>query len=134
MKDKRFVLNLHLEQNEELMAEIDALIRERVKMIIREEAEKMIGGTVQEEAQRVVRAKLDAMRNYQVEAAIASGVRKIICWNDRVDGIFKNEVKAYLKDREQMTNQAIKTYVNTMLSDVVHTDIIKAVVNAITRK
>ena len=134
MKDKRFVLNLHLEQNEELMAEIDSLIRERVKMIIREEAEKLIGGTVEEEAQRVVSNKLENMKKYELENAIAVGVKKYLVWEDHIDNAFNKAITSYLNDRSYTTNCMIRDYVNSKLSGIINADVIKAVADALTKR
>ena len=134
MKDKRFVLNLHLEQNEELMVEIDNLIRERVKTIIREEAEKMLGGTIKEEAQRVVQAKLENMKKYELESAIAVGVKKYLVWEDHIANAFNKAITSFLNDRSYVINSMIRDYVNNRLSGIVNTNVIKAVADALTKE
>lgn len=134
MRDKRFVLNLYLEQNEELIAEIDSLIRERVKMIVREEAEKMIGGTINEEAQRVVQAKLENMKSYDMSNAIRDGIRRFIVWDSKVESLFLDQIRSYLKDRDHAINNIIREYVSNKLSNIVPVDIVTAVTDALTKR
>lgn len=134
MKDKRFVLNLHLEQNEELMAEIDSLIRERVKMIIREEAEKMLGGTIHEEAVRVAKQKLADMKNYDFRNAMINAMNHKLQWDTEMKGIVAAGVKDYMRDNNYSINCHIKDAVSNRLGVSMNADAIKAVVDALTKR
>lgn len=134
MKDKRFVLNLHLEQNEELMAEIDHLLRERVKMIVREEAEKMLGGTIQEEAVRVATQKLVDMKNYDFRNAMITAMNHKLQWDTEMKGIVAASVKDYMRDNSYSINCYIRDAVSNRLGISMNADAIKAVVDALTSR
>ena len=134
MKDKRFVLNLHLEQNKELMTEIDSLIRERVKMIIREEAEKMIGGAIQEEAVRVAKQKLADMKNYEFRNAMINAMNHKLQWDTEMKGIVAAGVKDYMRDNSYSINNVIRDAVANRLSGSLNTVAIQAVADALTKK
>lgn len=134
MKDRRFVLNLHLEQNEELMSEIDSLIRERVKMIIREEAEKMIGGAIQEEAVRVAKQKLADMKNYEFRNAMINAMNHKIQWDTEMKGIVASGVKDYMRDNSYTINNVIRDAVANRLSGSLNTVAIQAVADALTKR
>ena len=131
MKDKRFVLNLHLEKNEELMAEIDHLIRERVKMIIREEAEKMIGGAIQEESVRVAKQKLAEMRSYDFRNAMIKAIETKLNWDHEMRGIVASGVKDYMRENSYTINRFISEAVNNKLSGSLNEIAIKAVADAL---
>lgn len=134
MKDRRFVLNLHLEQNEELMSEIDALIRERAKAIVREEAEKMLGGAIQEEAKRVAEAKISAMPGFDFNRAVRNAVHSVIQWDDDMRKIAGEAVENWCKTNSYTINSHIKDFIHQKLAGVVQVDVIKAVTNALINK
>ena len=134
MKDKRFVLNLHLEQNEELMAEIDSLIRERVKTIIREEAEKMIGGAIHEEAVRVAKQKLADMKSYDFRNAMINAMNHKIHWDTEMKGIVASGVKDYMRDNSYSINNIIRDAVANRLSGSLNSIAIQAVADALTKR
>jgi hypothetical protein len=134
MKDKRFVLNLHLEQNEELMMEIDNLLRERVKVIIREEAEKMLGGAIQEEAVRVAKQKLADMKNYDFRNAMITAMNHKLHWDTEMKGIVAAGVKDYMRDNSYSINCQIRDAVSNRLGISMNADAIKAVVDALTSR
>lgn len=134
MKNKKFALTLALEENEELMAEIDALIRERAKSIVREEAEKMLGGSIQEEAERVAKAKLDQMKAYEFNHAMEKAIRHHIVWSDDMRKQAIDAVRAWCNEYKYTINTIIADHVETHLRRVVPVDVIKAVTAALTNK
>jgi hypothetical protein len=134
MKDRRFVLNLHLEQNEELMSEIDSLIRERAKAIVREEAEKMLGGAIQEEAVRIARQKLAEMKSYDLRNAMVKAITTKLGWDDEMRGIVACGVKDYMRENTYSINRYINEAVNNKLGMSLNEVAIKAVANALTSR
>lgn len=134
MKDKRFVLNLHLEQNEELMAEIDNLIRERVKTIIREEAEKMIGGAIHEEAVRVAKQKLADMKSYDFRNAMIKAITTKLSWDNKMRDVVACGVKDYMRENAYSMNRYISEAVNNKIGTSLNEVAIKAVAEALTSR
>ena len=134
MKNRKFALTLALEENEELMNEIDALIRERAKMIVREEAEKMIGGAIHEEAVRVAKQKLADMKNYDFRNAMINAMNHKLQWNAEMKGIVASGVKDYMRDNSYTINNFIRDAVANRLSGSLNTVAIQAVVDALTKR
>lgn len=138
MNNQKFVLNLHLEQNEELMAEVDGLLRERAKAIVREEAEKMLGGSIQEEAKRVAKNSIEKLSAYDWKAIARQAVRDDYYLRIDWRKIFKEEVEAYINAQfEDIVKDALNRYVRehaySTLNGLVQADVIKAVIDAITK-
>lgn len=139
MKNKKFALQLSLEDNEELMAEIDNLLRERVKMIVREEAENLLGGSIREEANRVAKTKIDSMEGYELNSAISDAVRREIRSNVDIKAEVLKEFKRWLNDKSnfflsQTIRDMVERYVNSRLALTVQPDVIKAVCDALMKK
>lgn len=134
MKNQKFALTLALEENEELMAEIDALIRERAKAIVREEAEKMLGGAIQEEAKRVAEAKIAAMPSYDFNRDVRNAIHSVIQWDDDMLKIAKEAVENWCKNNSYTINCHIKDFIHQKLSGIVHVDVIKAVTDALIKR
>lgn len=134
MKNRKFALTLALEENEELMAEIDALIRERAKAIVREEAEKMLGGAIQEEAKRVAEKKIEAMPSYDFDRCVRNAVRSVIQWDDDMYKTASEAVNNWCKDNSYTINSHIKDFIHAKLAGIVQVDVIKAVTNALINK
>jgi hypothetical protein len=134
MKNQKFALTLALEENEELMAEIDALIRERAKAIVREEAEKMLGGAIQEEAKRVAEAKIAAMPSYDFNRDVRNAIHSVIQWDDDMLKIVKETVENWCKNNSYTINCHIKDFIYHKLSGIVQVDVIKAVTDALTKR
>lgn len=134
MKNQKFALTLALEENEELMAEIDALIRERAKAIVREEAEKMLGGAIQEEAKRVAEAKIAAMPSYDFNRDVRNAIHSVIQWDDDMLKIVKETVENWCKNNSYTINCNIKDFIYQKLSGIVQVDVIKAVTDALTKR
>ena len=134
MKNQKFALTLALEENEELMAEIDALIRERAKAIIREEAEKMLGGAIQEEAKRVATAKISAMPSFDFNRAVRNAVHSVIQWDDDMRKIASEAVDDWCKANSYTINNHVRDHVNNKLANIVQVDVIKAVTDALIKR
>ena len=134
MKNRKFALTLALEENEELMNEIDALIRERAKMIVREEAEKMIGGAIHEEAVRVAKQKLADMKNYDFRNAMINAMNHKLQWNAEMKGIVASGVKDYMLDNSYTINNVIRDAVANKLGGSLNTVAIQAVADALTKR
>jgi len=134
MKNRKFALTLALEENEELMNEIDALIRERAKMIVREEAEKMIGGAIHEEAVRVAKQKLADMKNYDFRNAMINAMNHKLQWNAEMKGIVASGVKDYMRDNSYTINNVIRDAVANKLGGSLNTVAIQAVADALTKR
>lgn len=134
MKNQKFALTLALEENEELMAEIDALIRERAKAIVREEAEKMLGGAIQEEAKRVATAKISAMPGFDFQRAVRNAVHSVIQWDDDMRKIASEAVENWCKTNSYTINSHIQDFIHTKLAGIVQVDVIKAVTSALINK
>ena len=134
MKNRKFALTLALEENEELMNEIDGLIRERAKAIVREEAEKIIGGAIQEQAVRVAKQKLADMKNYEFRNAMISAMNHKIAWDHEMKGIVASTVKDYMNDNSYTINNFIRDAVASRLGASLNTVAIQAVVDALTKE
>lgn len=134
MKNRKFALTLALEENQELMDDIDSLIRERAKAIVREEAEKMLGGSIQEEARRVAEKKIEAMSSFDFKSHVRAAVRDVIVWDDELRNSVKAAVQDWMNSSSYTINCHIQDYVNRALSHVVQADIIKAVSDALTKR
>ncbi len=140
MKNRKFVLQLSLEENKELMDEIDSLIRERARAIVREEAENLIVGSIRDEARRSVKAKIDGISNYDLTDMVRSAISREIRYNSSVvSDVVKKEFISWLNDEHnsfmlQMVKNAVDRYVSARLSGVVQSDVIKAVCDALMKK
>lgn len=134
MKNKKFALTLALEENQELMNEIDGLIRERVKAIVREEAEKMLGGAIQEEAKRVAEAKISAMPSFDFNRAVRNAVHATIQWDDDMRKVASEAVESWCSNNSYTINSHIRDHVTNKLAGLVQADVIKAVTNALIGK
>jgi len=134
MKNQKFTLNLHLEENEALMNEIDGLIRERAKAIVREEAEKMLGGAIQEEAKRVAEKHIKAMPSYDFNRSVLNAVCSVIKWDDDMRNTASEAVERWCKDNSYTINSHIRDFIYTKLAGIVQADVIKAVTNALINK
>lgn len=134
MKNRKFALTLALEENEELMAEVDALIRERAKAIVREEAEKMLGGSIQEEAKRVAEKKIADMPFLDFRSAIRNAVHQTIQWDGDMREMANEAMEKWCKNNSYSINCVIRDCVNNKLSGVVQADVIKAVSDALTKR
>ena len=134
MKNQKFALTLALEENEELMAEIDALIRERAKAIVREEAEKMLGGAIQEEAKRVATAKISSMPSFDFSREVRNAVHSVIQWDDDMRKIASEAVDNWCKTNSYTINCHIRDHVNNKLANIVQVDVIKAVTDALIKR
>lgn len=134
MKNRKFALTLALEENEELMNEIDGLIRERAKAIVREEAEKMIGGAIHEEAVRVAKQKLADMKNYDFRNAMINAMNHKLQWDAEMKGIVASGVKDYMRDNSYSINNVIRDAVVNRLGASLNTVAIQAVADALTKR
>lgn len=134
MKNKKFALTLYLEENQELMNEIDNLIRERVKFIIREEAEKMLGGSVQEEVSRVVNDKIKKMNKFDIMSAVSSAIARIVRWDGSMKDCADKAMSKWCEEHTYIINQQISENVNRRLNNVVQIDVIEAITNALIKK
>ena len=140
MKNRKFALQLSLEENKDLMDEIDALIRERARAIVREEAENLIVGSIRDEARRSVKAKIDGMSSYDLTDMVRSAISREIRYNSAVvSDVVKKEFISWLNDEHnpfmlQMVKNAVDRYVSARLSGVVQPDVIKAVCDALMKK
>lgn len=140
MKNRKFALQLSLEENKELMDEIDALIRERARAIVREESENLIVGSIRDEARRSVKAKIDGMSSYDLTDMVRSAISREIRYNSSVvSDVVKKEFISWLNDEHnpfmlQMVKNAVDRYVSARLSGVVQPDVIKAVCDALMKK
>lgn len=140
MKNKKFALQLSLEENEDLMTEIDNLLRERVKMIVREEAEDLVGGSIRDEARRVAKTKIDGMTNYNLTDMVRSVITREIRYNSSVfRETVEKEVVRWLNDEHnlfmsQMVKNAVDRYVSARLRGLIQPDVIKAVCDALMKK
>lgn len=139
MKNRKFALTLALEENEELMAEVDALIRERAKAIVREEAEKMLGGSIQEEAKRVSKIAIDKLRESDWRSMVRAAVREDL--NLKMDwmNIIRSEAYRFCEvhsrsKAEDAFNSFTRGFVESKLSHLVQADVIKAVTDALTKR
>ena len=140
MKNRKFALQLSLEENKELMDEIDALIRERARAIVREEAENLIVGSIRDEARRSVKAKIDGMSSYDLTDMVRIAISREIRYNSSVvSDVVKKEFVSWLNDEHnpfmlQMVKNAVERYVSARLSGSVQPDVIKAVCDALMKK
>lgn len=140
MKNRKFALQLSLEENKDLMDEIDSLIRERARAIVREEAEDLVGGSIRDEAHRVVKTKIDGMTNYDLTDMIRSMIAREIRYNSSVfRETVEKEVVRWLNDEHnlfmsQMVKNAVDRYVSARLSGLIQPDVIKAVCDALMKK
>lgn len=140
MKNRKFALQLSLEDDKELMDEIDALLRERARAIVREEAENLIGGSIRDEAKRIAKAKIDGMTRGELKDIVTLAVYKEIRHNSSdVREIVEKEFADFLNDEhnyfmQQMVKREVERYVNTRLSTVVQSDVIKAVCDSLMKK
>ena len=134
MKNKKFALTLYLEENQELMNEIDNLIRERVKFIIREEAEKMLGGSVQEEVSRVVNDKIKKMNKFDIMSTVSSAIARIIRWDGSMKSCADKAMSKWCEEHTYIINQQISENVNRRLNNIVQIDVIEAITNALIKK
>lgn len=134
MKNKKFAITLSLEENQELMNEIDGVIRERVKMIVREEAEKMLGGSIDEEVKRVVSSKIGKMSKFDIVSAVSSAISRIVKWDGNMAKYANEAMEKWCKDHEYVINHTIGDTVSRKLNGVVQTDVIEAVANALQKK
>lgn len=140
MKNRKFALQLSLEDDKELMDEIDALLRERARAIVREEAENVIGGSIRDEARRIIKAKIEGMRGYDLNEVIRHAVSQDIRYNSSgIREIVEKEFADFLNDEhnyfmQQMVKREVERYVNARLSTVVQSDVIKAVCDSLMKK
>lgn len=140
MKNRKFALQLSLEDDKELMDEIDALLRERARAIVREEAENLIGGSIRDEAKRIVKSKIDGMTRYELNDIVRKAISKEIqCNSSDVREIVEKEFIDFLNDKnnyfmQQMVKREVERYVSTRLSTVVQSDVIKAVCDSLMKK
>ncbi len=72
-KSRKYNLVLSIEENEELNAAIDELIRARVQNIVRQECDKLFGRPVEKEVERLIK---DKMRKISDEPAEDTSVLK----------------------------------------------------------
>lgn len=139
MKNKKFLLQLSLEDEKELMDEIDAVLRERAISIVREEAESLIGGAVRDEANRIAKQKIDSMGRYDAKEAFCRAVAGEIRNNSDIRGVVKNEFVSWLIDDQnffmkQTVKDAVEKYVNTKLGASCPSDVIKSVCDTLLKK
>lgn len=139
MKNRKFALTLALEENEDLMNEIDALIRERAKAIVREEAEKMLGGAIQEEAKRVAEISIKKLSAYDWQSLAKKAIRDNYCLRMDWRKIFREEIEAYINAQfedvvKDALNRYVRDYTYSTLNSLVQADVIKAVISAITKE
>lgn len=140
MKNRKFALQLSLEENKELMDEIDTLLRERARAIVREEAENVIGGSIRDEARRIIKSKIEGMRGYDLNEVIRHAVSQDIRYNSSViREIVEKEFISWLNDKQnfflqQMVNREVEKHVNTRLGLAIQPNVIKAVCDALMQK
>ena len=140
MKNRKFTLQLSLEENKELMDEIDTLLRERARAIVREEAENVIGGSIRDEARRIIKAKIEGMRDYELNEVIRRAISQDIRYNSfSIREIVEKEFISWLNDKQnsflqQMVNCEVEKYVNTRLGLAIQPNVIKAVCDALMQK
>ena len=140
MKNRKFALQLSLEENKELMDEIDALLRERARAIVREEAENLLDGSIHDEAHRVVKEKIDRIAKYDLTDIVRSAISREIRYSSSVvRDVVEKEFVSWLNDEhnlfmQQMIKDAVEKYVNSRLALAVQSDVIKAVCDALMKK
>lgn len=140
MKNRKFALQISLEENKELMDEIDALLRERARAIVREEAENLIGGSIRDEARRIIKSKIEGMRGYDLNEVIRHAVSQDIRYNSSgIREIVEKEFISWLNDKQnfflqQMVNCEVEKHVNTRLGLSIQPNVIKAVCDALMQK
>lgn len=135
MKNKKFALTLSLEENTELMNEIDSMIRERVKGIIREEAEKMIGGSITEEAKRVAEAKINNMESYEISNCFRTAIVNTLSWTGEMREITSKAAEMWCENHaENVFHRAMNDFIARRLSGVVEADVINVVVSALVNR
>lgn len=140
MKNRKFALQLSLEENKELMDEIDALLRERARAIVREEAENLLDGSIHDEAHRVVKEKIDRIAKYDLTDIVRSAISREIRYSSSVvRDVVEKEFVSWLNDEhnlfmQQMIKDAVEKYVNSRLALTVQSDVIKAVCEALMKK
>lgn len=129
MKNRKFALTLNLEENQELMDEIDRLLRERVKYIIREEAEKMLGGTVQEEINRVVKERIANLKDFEWNTALQNAIsNRLMCSSD-VRTIIYDNCYRWISNHATIIENKVHDIISGRLKHCCDSEIIASIVN-----
>lgn len=133
-KNQKYTLNLSIEDNEELNKAIDVMIRARVQNIIRQESESFLEQEIVKNAKACIASKAETLTESTVERWARQILREGIITTMTFNRVISEYIREHYDDFIVRIDAVITRAVNEKLSQVIPTDVVKIVAEALLPK